>query len=130
MLLNEIGAYLVANGIGVLGTDLFKGPMPATPNKCVSILDYGGAAPDTVLGAAGDTQENPRFQLLSRDTTLVGARAKAQEAFVALGKVKNMTLSGTRYLAIRPIQSPFFLMQDANNRIVYAVNFECQRMLV
>lgn len=127
MFLDEILAQGVTIGLGIAGTNFFKGAMPPTPVACVSILDYAGEGPDTTLGTAGITEEYPRFQLLSRAPTLDAARAKAQTAFEEYAKVKNTTLSSTFYGYIKPIASVSFLHYDKNDAPVFVVNFETMR---
>ena len=40
--LNDLAEYLEDQAVGTVGTDIFKGFMPPTPNSCVTIYDAGG----------------------------------------------------------------------------------------
>jgi hypothetical protein len=128
MLLDDLKAYLVAQSVAATGV-IFLETLPPTPDACLALIEYGGAAPDFTLPATtGIATEHPRVQVLSRALTHVAARASAELAYKALAKVANQTLTATRYLRVEPLQSPFLLTVDANNRPVYAMNVETEKV--
>lgn len=112
-------------GYGVYGTTLFKGDFPPSPNNCVVVAGYGGRAED-VFGEAGGAIEHRRVQVRTRgaaydqDTPAVLIE-RIYLDFVSLGA---FVVNGTRYTALLPIQTPFPLGKDENNRWMFAVNFE------
>jgi hypothetical protein len=124
--LDELGSF-IANAAGLtVGEDCFKGTMPATPDVCAAIAEYGGLSPRYVFGTSGIADDMPRVQVLVRGTVddYAGPRALAETIYRALSNVANQTLSGTRYLAVTPLQPPYSLLQDDLDR--YVVGFNCQ----
>jgi hypothetical protein len=126
MLLDEIGAYLQAQSIGTLGTDLFRGELPDHVDSAVGVFETPGASPTYVQDDAGVKLESPHFMVLARGARedYEAPRQKAEDALTALAAVRNQSLSGTRYLRVKPLQTPFPLERDDNDRVVIAVNFE------
>lgn len=129
MLLDELGSYLQAQALGTLGTDLFTGLLPDSPDAAVAILEYGGVAPVHALGGGNAKWERPRVQVVVRATTYSAARTKIETIYKLLHKLTDTVLTGVRYLVIDAVQSPFFLERDANNRVKLAVNFQVQKEL-
>jgi len=126
-LLDEVATYLQDTvSAGTIGTSLFKGIMPTTPDVCVAVYEYGGLAPDHGFGTAAISVEYPRIQIVVRGAAqdYDGPRDRAETIYQALAKVANTTLSSTQYLSIDPIQSPFLLRRDANGRV--EIVFNCQ----
>ena len=121
-LLDELAAYLatVSPSLGLI----VKGSMPATSDVCLSLQEYGGAPPTTGFGTPGLQYEMPGVQILARGVAhdYQEPRARIERAYQALAKVQGTTLSGTKYLMVRPQQSPFLLERDGNERCVFAVN--------
>lgn len=122
--LDDIATALQSASVGTIGTDLFKGRMPETPVACVSLQTYPGRAPQYVEEQSTPGYERPAFQVMVRNSDHATAETKARAAFDALTLIRNVTVGGTRFLAIRPYQSPFELSRDENDRVLYAFNFE------
>lgn len=130
-LLDEIGALLVANGLGTLGTDLFLSLLPANvASASVVITETGGSAPEYVHESLEASVERPSFQVVVRDTGYANARSKANDIWKLLSKQRNTLLSGVKYLSIRPVQSPFPLGPDENERIQIITNYAVVREVV
>jgi hypothetical protein len=132
-LLSEIGTFLAAqSGLGALGTTLFLGAMPASPDVCGALYEYGGLAPSNGFGVVGVQYEFPAVQVVFRGTKqdYATTRAKAETAYRALAGVQPDTLlSGTRYLQIRPQQAPFLMRRDDDDRVYFAANYVCEKEL-
>lgn len=128
MLLDEIADYLQSQGIGTVGTNLFKGLMPESPDAAVAVFEYSGLEVQRVQEVAGVAYEQPRIQVMSRAATYAAARQKAEAVYAALATVKNQELSGIRYLRIQPLQPPFLIGRDANSRPL--IVFNCQILKV
>ncbi len=124
MLLPELGTYLQTAGIGTLGTDLFLGLLPPTPDNCVCIAEYGGMAPEHDMGTLALRYEFPRVQVLVRNTSYATGMLKARDIMGDMAAVANSTMSGVNYFGIDAIQSPFFLNKDDNGRWVCACNYQ------
>lgn len=129
--LNEIAAHLATQGLGVVGTDLFIGKLPADPPACGVVYEYGGAPPEFGFGAAGVKWENPGVQVVFRGEPhdYAGPRAKAESAYRALAAVETQLLSGTFYHWIHPQHSPFLLSRDEAERALIACSFLVQKEL-
>ena len=133
MLLDDLGDVLSSASIGVLGTTLFKGMLPSTPDACVAILGpYGGLPPVWAMspGAASGGRpqvERPRVQVLCRDTRYDSAEQKAVAVRFVLDGLGGVTKNGIAYKAIFAVQEPFYLERDANNREIFAANYEVVR---
>jgi hypothetical protein len=123
-LLDALGAFLVTEGVGTLGTNIFLGLMPDTPDECVVLYEYGGGAPGQVFGSDNATPwESSSVQVMARSATYAAARTKARAAYAALQKVANETLSGISFLRVDPVQSPFFVQRDENRRVYFSANY-------
>lgn len=125
--LQEIGTYLQAQGVGTLGTNLFTGLMPDTPDACVALLEYPGGAGIYTFGSGGTIIENPRIQVIARGTTYPGAQSSIHSVYTALDGLVEQVLSGTLYHLITAVQPPFGFPLDLNNRYVLACNFSIQK---
>lgn len=129
MLLPELGAFLSTQGIGTLGTDIFLGTLPAEPDNCVALRDYGGLAPEHDLGTDHLRYEFPRVQVLVRNTDYVTGHMKAFDIVGDFEAIQDSTLSGVRYRCVDSLQSPFCLKQDENRRWVFACNYQVAKAI-
>lgn len=127
--LDDVGALLQTQGVGTLGTDLFLSTLPDVPDACVALYEYGGGPPQHTLGGTSAKWEEPRIQAVARATTYSAARTKIGAIFTALHAVNNTTLSGTLYLSIEALQSPFFLEKDQSSRVKMVCNFHIRKVL-
>jgi Bacteriophage minor capsid protein len=135
MILDEIGAYLQAEGIGIIGQTLFLGSMPQD--------EPGTGAQDAVLALIEIPSrppmrthdltllELPRLQVQTRGAPYgyPAARLKAQDAWNALEAVTNQMLSGITYLRIETQRSPYWLRTDDMLRPHLIFDIECARVL-
>jgi len=124
-MLDDLGTYLEAQvGSLTLGTNLFLGRMPDSPDVCVTLYEYGGGAPTNVMG--GDNMppiEEPRVQVLTRADGYTATRTLAGECWTAIEAILNESLSGTLYHRVSANQSPFPLERDSQDRVLFAQNF-------
>lgn len=119
MLLDEIGNYLQAQGVGTIGTDLYLSQMPDQPDTALSIQETGGYPPD--LHADIDY---PTFQIMCRSMDYQTARSKAEDAFKVLHGLAETILGTRRYLLISAMQSPTYIGRDASMREMISTNYE------
>ncbi|MBA1336730.1 MAG: hypothetical protein HPY66_3165 [Firmicutes bacterium] len=119
MMLNEIGSYLQAQGVGTLGSDIILGLMPDQPDNCIALFEYAGSPPD--LHWSG---EYPGLQVRVRNKSYAAGRVKIGEIINLLHGLHETQLSGTRYLLVKARGSPEVLKRDASNRTEWFVNFE------
>jgi len=127
--LDDIGTYLASQvGSLTLGTNLFLGRLPDTPDTCVALYEYGGETPVSTMG--GDAMppvEQPRIQVNVRAPGYSSANTLALSVWAALEGILNETLTATRYHRVAAIQSPFPLERDSADRVIFAQNFRVQR---
>ena len=121
MLLNDIGGYLATYSVGTVGTSIFLGDMPETPDSLVALFEYAGDPPDDTHD--GKHYENPGLQVRVRGTSYAAARAKIAAVEDLLHTLANQSFSGTNYVFIRAVQSPFSLGRDQKKRIELVQNF-------
>jgi|GEM_PF-956819 len=113
MLLDEVGAYLQAEGLGTLGTDLFLGMLPvdapngSPPGEVTALYETPGFPAQYVHSTVGADWEQPVLQIVVRGEPYdyAPARLQAERIWVALSQIRNQVLSGTFYLWCQPLQS-------------------------
>jgi len=120
----ELATYLASQGVGTLDDTLFVGREPDAPDTAMAVLEYPGGPLDYTHDLT-IRYEHPRLQLWSRSVLYSEARANAEAMYGALLLVVNQALSGVRYLRVTPLQPPFVLQRDANERTVCIFNAEC-----
>ena len=64
MLLDEVHNYLA--GLSPTLGLIVKGTMPATPDVCLSLFEYGGAPANMGFNVAGVQHEMPGLQVVTR----------------------------------------------------------------
>jgi hypothetical protein len=124
MLLDDLAAYLQAEGIGTVGTTLFKGSVPqdaplvSAQDALVALIEGPGMGPIRPHTPRESIVEQPTLQIVVRGAQhgYPAARQKAQDVFVALDGLANVTLGTTFVLWIFALQSPFWLHTDTLNR--------------
>lgn len=130
MVLDDLADLASSQGHGTVGTDLFKGLLPAQPDACVAILGpYGGAPPvEAMAGAAGRAlAERPRVQVVARAPRHDAAHKKARDLWRSLDGLPARSINGVAYLSVFALQTPFHLETDGNGRAVIACNYEVVR---
>ena len=120
----EIKALL--DDLGTLGT-IQIGGIAASPDELGAINEYGGFAAEARFGVRGVGYENPTIQLVFRGAPhdYETPMTRARNAWQLLASVLPGTIStGTsEYLTIKPMQSPFSLGQDLNQRYTIVCNY-------
>jgi hypothetical protein len=118
--LEEISAYLVSQGLGTLGTDLFLSTMGDTPDVVTVLVARPGMTGYRTHDIAGEALERPAVDVLVRGSSagFAAAMTKAHVLWAALAQVTNMTLSGVRYQSIEPLTPPVDHGRDPHDRPV------------
>ena len=131
--LTDIGTYLNAASISTqdltLGTNLFLGRLPETPDTCVGVIQTAGVAPTDTFGTSFPPLETQGLQTLVRATTYATAEALAVDVMKSLASVDNQTLTSTLYLKIEAQQSPFALERDEQERVIFSCNYMVAKAL-
>lgn len=124
MLLTDLGIYLEQQQVGKRGVDLFLGTRPEDPEQLLAIHEYPGQAPEYQNDGStpGPSREHPQVQVMGRGRDYEMVRAMVQLAWVALSRVTNQVINGTRYLEIRPSSSPALIGRDASDRVLIGFN--------
>jgi len=132
-LLSDVGTYLNAASISTadltLGTNLFLGRLPDSPDTCVGLIQTGGLAPTDTYGTSFPPLETQGLQTLVRAASYATGEALAVDVFKSLLSVENETLTSTLYLKIEANQSPFALERDEQERVVLSCNFNVVKAL-
>ena len=131
--LPEVGTYLAASVTDTtltLGTNLFLGRLPDTPDTCVAIFETGGLGPEEIMGGSSlPAFTQPRCQILVRAAAYADASSLAEDCFKKTTLIDNESLSGVLYLRAAPMQSPFYLERDGQERVIFSCNYQTQRVL-
>jgi|TARA_R110002020_G_scaffold246713_4_gene460601 hypothetical protein len=126
-MLTDVGTYLAAASISTqdltLGTNLFLGRLPDSPDTCVALVQTAGVAPEDTFGTSYPPLETQGLQVLSRAAAYATAESLAVDIFKSLQTVDNQTLTSTLYLKIEATQSPFALSRDTQERGIVACNY-------
>lgn len=117
---------LVGAGLGTFATDLFVGIEPDKPNKCLSVIDTGGFAPD----ASDVIYEYPTVQIRYREN--VGGYAsgytKMQQVKDTIHKYVESSgnSDGSRIIGIWCLSDILFTGTDENERPMFTLNLRLQ----
>jgi hypothetical protein len=126
-ILESVGDYLVTNSLGTLGTNLFLGTMPETPDECVAVYENSGSAPMFTMGTGGIVIDYPMIQIVARAgrEDYPTARDKAESIRTLLASVLDSTISSVNIMRIEPMGSVNPLGVDSKFRPMVSVNFRC-----
>lgn len=129
-ILDDVIAYLDSSlATLTAATNLFATVMPESPDDVVAVTETPGPAPVDTMGTGAPSVETPRLQVLSRAEHPATAKARAREAWLALGAIGEGLLGGgdRRVLRVQVDQSPFVVGRDGNDRIIYGFNCQAWR---
>lgn len=119
MLIRDIAQIIEAKGIGTIGTDVFLGQLPPSPDAVVALFPTGGFAHDRPLPDVRMTA-----QVLVRDKSYQEGYERIWRIFNTLDGGGNRFLlapSGRKMVA-QAMQPPLFLERDGNNRSIFVFN--------
>lgn len=132
--LDEIANRLVAQGVGVKGSQLPNGiflgsgaEIPVGDGPYLSLIETGGSAPRRIHNVPGAHTQRPTAQITARAKSYSTARAMLKAAYDALDGVFNTTLSGTFYLSITARQEPTDVGLDELGRRMLVFNIEVEK---
>lgn len=126
MILEALGDYLVTNSKGTLGSTIFLGKMPASPDYCITVYEYEGVPPKESFGANSFDIDMPRIQVVVRGARddYPTARDAAESIRQLFASITNLTISSTKVLRVASIGSTLPLGLDDKDRPRIAVNFQ------
>lgn len=121
MLADDIAQYINDNAIGVLGTNLFEGNLPDTPDNAIVVIETGGTQPDRDLPL-----RSPTFQVYIRNVSYSSGRTKLEAVRALLHQLSNKTIGGTYFYYILAISEGGHVGRDDNSRDLFSINFQCK----
>lgn len=126
-ILESVGDYLVTNSHGTLGTNIFLGTLPETPDACVAVYENTGSSPMFTMGSGGIRIDYPMLQIIARAgrEDYPTARDKAESIRILLSQVLEQSISGIHIMRIEPMGSVNLLGVDNKYRPLVSVNFRC-----
>ncbi len=107
-----------------LGTNLFVGEMPDTPNENVTVYDTGGTEDPN----PNYTLEYPKVMIKVR-----GEKKGYMDSYDLLDRIKQFllgystTVAGTRYLCFWVLSDIMWLGYDEDRRPLWSLNLRTQR---
>jgi hypothetical protein len=115
-----------------IGTNVFLGILPASaPDACILLTEYQGAG--SIRTSGGVAIEQPRLQILIRDTDYQEARKTSEEIYRLLDGQMNETINGVRYQKIEAQAPPSILDRlgnvDQGERYRIVTNFAIMKEL-
>jgi hypothetical protein len=130
MFLDEIAARLVAQSVGVIGSNIFLGSkavIPVGDGPYLSLTETGGSGPTRVHNQTGANTQRPTAQIAVRAKSYVVARTMAKAAYLALDGVFNTTISGVLYHSITARQEPTDVGLDAKERVLITFSIDAEK---
>lgn len=124
---NTASAFGAHASQGTLGTNLFLGTLPDSPDACVAVYENAGSSPSFTMGSGGIRVDYPMLQIISRAARedYPGARDKAETIRILLASVLEQSVSGIHIMRIEPMGSVNLLGVDPKYRPLISVNFRC-----
>lgn len=133
-LLADIGTFMETTFGLVIGTNLFLGQQPDDVDTCVAVYARPGAVQFTMGAEDGQRHdpalEHPRLQVVVRRANSATAYPDGEDQVYDIFRrlsVTNVTLNGTRYVAIESVGTPAPLEEDKEGRLSFVANFMVTR---
>lgn len=120
-LVENLTAYLQAQGIGTEAVDLFIGTMPDALDNCVMVDQSGGVTPDRYLPI-----KKPTVQISVRNTSFLTGLDKISAIYNLLhqkGDDLALEIGGVDVMRIDAMGEPGHLGQDDSSRHLFSCNF-------
>jgi len=137
MILDEVAKLLADNTTTLVqATNLFKGfEHNRTQDTATFLHEFQGTPPVRVFASSTPAYEMPSIQIVDRSSDYQIGRASSELNYKIMQGQANVVLkpsssaSGTLYLTIDAIQSPFYLGLDKNDRHTFACNYRILKSL-
>lgn len=126
-ILESVGDYLVTHAYGTLGTNLFLGTLPESPDACVAVYESAGSPSGFTMGPGGIVFDYPMIQVICRAERedYPTARDKAENIRNTLASVLESNISSVHIMRIEPMGGVNPLGVDGKYRPLVSVNFRC-----
>lgn len=124
---NTASAFGAHSSQGTLGTNLFLGTMPESPDTCVAVFESAGSPSAFTMGTGGIVLDYPMIQVLCRAgrEDYPTARDKAENIRNTLASVLESNISSVHIMRIEPMGGVNPLGVDGKYRPLVSVNFRC-----
>lgn len=128
LLTHDVKATIELGGWLDVGFTIYRGFLPAEPDKVVALFETSGLRDETVFADVRGTIEQPGLMVVTRgapnDYDVARLQAeRIKQGLCGLGAFVAHTTSGTRYLNF-DLQQPIFpRRRDGNKRPEFGMNF-------
>ena len=135
MIIDDLAAFLVGQGLATLGSDIFLSDLPDAPDSAAVLRTYGGMPPANLphsrtFARTLPSHEEPRVQIKVRDPDYQAAELRAYRFDWAFIGVVDTLLGTTAYKQISALQQPFDMGRDSQQRSQVGFNIACLREIV
>lgn len=120
--IDEVATYLAAQGLGTIGTNIFKSYLPDNNDNSLVVLDTGGVQPDRYLPT-----KKPTFQVFIRASNYSDGKSKLDSVRSLLHQKKNANLisNGTYFYYIMAQSEGGHLGVNDKGLDEFSINFIC-----
>ncbi len=133
MILDDIADYLSSGGIGSVGTDIFKGYLPDTPDVVTVVFETEGLGAYHTMNAdpGRAVAERPAVRVVCRSEMggYESARTMARSVFRLLEGLPTRDINGVDYKWGAARRSPYLFGRDKGGRAMLACEFDIVREL-
>jgi hypothetical protein len=126
VILEALAEKLQDDGVGTVGTNIFIGLMPSTPDVCIALYEYSGEPPRETFNDGGASIDVPSVQVMVRAgrNDYPTARAKIIAVRNSLSSVANVTVEGVVFLRVHELSAVNALGVDENDRPRFTQSFQ------
>lgn len=119
----DIASFLQTSGLGTVGTDIFVGELPESPDNCISIFQSGGEPP---IDQGMDTIDRPGLQVIVRNSSYESCESTILSVQSLINQ-KELTINSVYYPYFGALQAPFPIGRDDQNLIRFVQNYSTLR---
>jgi hypothetical protein len=126
MILEALADRLTSASIATVGTNLFIGLMPDSPDLCIALYEYAGSPPLEVLQDNSATLERPGIQVLvraGRNDYPVG-RDLTNTIRNTLTGITDEEISGVRFLRVSALSAVNATGTDEKDRPQFTLSMQ------
>lgn len=124
MMLEALADKLTSASVATVGSNLFIGIMPNSPDVCVSLYEYAGSPPLEVLRDNAATLERPSVQVIVRASRndYPTARDLITDVRDSLTSITDETISNVRFLRVNQNSAINAVGTDENDRPMFTLS--------
>lgn len=123
MMIDDLATHLANLGFGVVDQTIQRMGLIESPDAQIGLLPSGGLSPEHTIDAS-QPHDMATVQLSFRSGrhNPGGAFAQSEDVYNQLDALFEMTVGGTTFVRIQPLQPPFLLLQDEADRHIFVFN--------